>query len=134
MSSMKEDVTALAFIMLSSEMIQHLLSKVTPALYIDLFKMSRYLIGKGADVNCISGQGYSPLHQAALSDAPEIVKYCLSYSSRSLLFVSRMLLSYGADVNCQDEEMLTALHMAARDGYGECVWLLCKAGADVFAR
>merc|ERR1712098_1035659 len=79
----------------------------------------KYLIGKGADVNCISGQGYSCLHQAALSDVPEIIK---------------ILISHGANVNEVDEELLTPLHVAARDGYGECVMLLVKAGADVFAR
>ena len=35
-------------------------------------------------------------------------------------------------MNAQDEELLTPLHVAARDGYGECVLLLCKAGADVY--
>ena len=44
----------------------------------------------------------------------------------------RILLAHGADVNAQDEEELTPLHVAARDGYGECVLLLCKAGADVY--
>merc|ERR1719397_2487074 len=34
--------------------------------------------------------------------------------------------------NIQDEEELTPLHCAARDGYGECVWILCKAGADCY--
>ena len=46
--------------------------------------------------------------------------------------VCRILLAHGADVNAQDEEELTPLHVAARDGYGECVLLLCKAGADVY--
>lgn len=46
--------------------------------------------------------------------------------------VCRILLAHGADVNAQDEELLTPLHVAARDGYGECVLLLCKAGADVY--
>ena len=76
----------------------------------------RYLISKGADVNVYSGQGYTCLHQAALSDQPEIIS---------------LLISHGADVNAQDEEELSPLHVAARDGYGECVMLLVKAGADV---
>ena len=46
--------------------------------------------------------------------------------------VCRILLAHGADVNAQDDEELTPLHVAARDGYGECVLLLCKAGADVY--
>ena len=78
--------------------------------------MYRYLIGKGADVNVYSGQGYTCLHQAALSDQPEIIS---------------LLISHGADVNAQDEEELSPLHVAARDGYGECVMLLVKAGANV---
>ena len=36
------------------------------------------------------------------------------------------------DLMCQDDEELSPLHVAARDGYGECVLLLCKAGADVY--
>lgn len=36
--------------------------------------LARYLISKGADVNVYSGQGYTCLHQAALSDLPEIIK------------------------------------------------------------
>ena len=32
------------------------------------------LIGKGADVNIISGQGFSALHQAVMGDQPEIAK------------------------------------------------------------
>ena len=74
------------------------------------------MISKGADVNVYSGQGYTCLHQAALSDQPEIIS---------------LLISHGADVNAQDEEELSPLHVAARDGYGECVMLLVKAGADV---
>ena len=63
-----------------------------------------------------SGQGYTCLHQAALSDQPEIIS---------------LLISHGADVNAQDDEELSPLHVAARDGYGECVMLLVKAGANV---
>ena len=48
--------------------------------------------------------------------------------SATALCVLRILLAHGADVNAQDEEELTPLHVAARDGYGECVLLLCKAG------
>ena len=48
----------------------------------------------------------------------------------SFLIIS-LLISHGADVNAQDEEKLSPLHAAARDGYGECVMLLVKAGADV---
>ena len=37
-------------------------------------EMVEYLCSKGADVNVYSGQGYTCLHQAALSDLPEIIK------------------------------------------------------------
>ena len=49
-----------------------------------------------------------------------------------MMLMFRILLEHGADVNVQDEEELTPLHCAARDGYGECVMILCKAGADCY--
>ena len=64
-----------------------------------IFKISRLLLSKGANVNVISGQGYSCLHTAAMSDQAEICQ---------------TLILAGADVNVQDEEMLTPLHFAAR--------------------
>ena len=48
------------------------------------------------------------------------------------MMMFRILIDHGADVNVQDEEELTPLHCAARDGYGECVLILCKAGADCY--
>ena len=49
-----------------------------------------------------------------------------------MMMLFRILIDHGADVNVQDEEELTPLHCAARDGYGECVMILCKAGADCY--
>ena len=81
--------------------------------------LPRLLLSKGADVNMISGQGYSCLHTAVMGDQLEIVK---------------TLLLAGAEVNATDEELLTPLHFAARDGAGEIALVLVRAGANLTAR
>ena len=76
---------------------------------------------------CICSPGVVELVRSNL--APD---FPLFHVSATTPRVCRILLAHGADVNAQDEELLTPLHVAARDGYGECVLLLCKAGADVY--
>merc|ERR1712117_59424 len=81
-------------------------------------EVARLLVEKGADVNVLNEGGCygSSLHYSVYKNDVEFTKY---------------LIGNGADGNAQDDEELSPLHVAARDGYGECVMLLVKAGADV---
>merc|ERR1712158_256075 len=76
----------------------------------------KLILSKGADVNSISGQGYTPLHMAVINGHDALVP---------------ILIKGGADLNTADEESLTPLHMAARDGQGEVALMLVKAGENL---
>merc|ERR1712203_608826 len=78
----------------------------------------KLILSKGADVNSISGQGYTPLHMAVINGHDALVP---------------ILIKGGADLDTADEESLTPLHMAARDGQGEIALMLVKAGANLHA-
>merc|ERR1712147_468560 len=78
----------------------------------------KLILSKGADVNSISGQGYTPLHMAVINGHDALVP---------------IMIQGGADLNTADEESLTPLHMAARDGQGEIALMLVKAGANLHA-
>ena len=63
--------------------------------------------------------GSTPLHWAALHDAPASIQ---------------ALLAAGADVMVRDEHGLTPLHWAVRDGAAENIQALLAAGADAKAK
>jgi TPR repeat protein len=81
----------------------------------------KYLVEKkGADVNAIDDQGYTPLHAALFLEKYDIAKY---------------LVSAGADVNAKDDNNgFTPLHLAASDGNVEVAKQIVSAGADVNAK
>ena len=64
------------------------------------------------------GRGNTPLHQAALYNRLDIVKWCVEN---------------GCEVNMPGEHRYTALHFAAKYGYCELVAYLLDAGADAAA-
>ena len=74
--------------------------------------MVKSLIKKGADVDLVSGQGYSPLLLATSLDQTE---------------TAQLLLVTGADANQADFDEKTPLHLAAGSGFGKVLLLLhCK--------
>ncbi|KAK3867773.1 hypothetical protein Pcinc_026785 [Petrolisthes cinctipes] len=69
-------------------------------------------------VNTKDSDGYTPLHRAAYSDFPEIVK---------------LLLTAGASVTARTVDGWTALHSSCRWNHHECADLLLDAGSDINA-
>ena len=62
--------------------------------------------------------GYTPLHEAAASGRPEILKYLLDKSGN-------------VDVNCRTQTRgYTPLHLAASNGHDKCIRQLLLHGAD----
>ena len=101
-------------------------------------------------MNVYSGQGYTCLHQAALSDQPEIISLLISHGAdvnlglhelggSALLAAVRvnavrnveLLLDSGAEPNSVVLFSETPLHTAASMGYSACVQLLLKFGAGI---
>jgi ankyrin repeat protein len=74
------------------------------------------ILSKGADVNCITGQGYTVLHMVGSGSGARRYIYCLQAVINDHVSLVPVLLKAGADVNLADEESLTPLHMAARSG------------------
>ncbi|MCP4259034.1 MAG: hypothetical protein GY774_16235 [Planctomycetes bacterium] len=69
-----------------------------------------------SDVNCLDGNGYTPLHYAARNGQKQKVE---------------LLISKGADVNTKDRWDGTALYIAASQGHKHIVELLIDSGADL---
>jgi hypothetical protein len=74
------------------------------------------LVARGADINALDRQGWTPLSTAIRRQRKEIAKY---------------LIAQGADVTIPDRGGMTPLHMAAFKGDVELVGLLIEKGADV---
>ena len=74
------------------------------------------LLEKGADVNCASEYGITPLYIAAYNGDSEVVE---------------KLLEKGAEVNKADKDGATLLYIAARYGHLEVVKTLLEKGADL---
>lgn len=75
---------------------------------------AKSLIEKGANVNAMDKDGYTPLHLASINGHTEVVKY---------------LFENGANVNAKNSNGNTPLHYASMNGYKEVVELLLKNGA-----
>jgi ankyrin repeat protein len=78
-----------------------------------------FLLGMGAEVNCLNTNRQTPLHVSSFLGNAEITK---------------LLIEEGADVSLADYTMHTPLHYAARNGSGEVTELLLKSGAPLEAR
>ena len=76
------------------------------------------LVEAGADVNGLSPEGGSALHQAALSGNADLVRF---------------LLDIGADTEVRTLRGETALHWGSSNGSVDVVRILLKAGIDVNA-
>ncbi|XP_023275668.1 ankyrin repeat and protein kinase domain-containing protein 1 [Seriola lalandi dorsalis] len=79
----------------------------------------KQVLSLGAEVNCATARGYTPLIIAVLHRLHEII--CL-------------LLEYGAAATQEDEDQWTALHFAAQNGDNKTVSLLLDKGAVADAR
>ncbi|XP_029374134.1 ankyrin repeat and protein kinase domain-containing protein 1 [Echeneis naucrates] len=73
-----------------------------------------HVLSLGAEVNCVTASGYTPLIIAVLHRFHEIIS---------------MLLDHGASVSQGDEDQWTALHFAAQNGDCRTVRLLLDKGA-----
>jgi len=78
----------------------------------------KLLLDSGADIDCTTDDGWTPLVEAVLH-GPEL---------------TRLLLSRGANPNIASVHGYTALHRAAGHGNVEVVQLLLDAGADTSAQ
>jgi len=76
------------------------------------------LIASGADVNCRTNDGWTPLIEAAIHDSK----------------LTTLLLSHGADPNLATDHGYTPLHRAAGHGNESVVIELLDAGAAIDAR
>lgn len=76
----------------------------------------RYLAGRGVDVNCSAGGGWTPLMRAAATDQMEVLKY---------------LIGQGARVETKTIFGSSPLSSAAERGHIEVVRLLAAGGADL---
>ncbi|XP_076002680.1 ankyrin repeat and protein kinase domain-containing protein 1 [Genypterus blacodes] len=79
----------------------------------------QHVLSLGADVNCTTARGYTPLIIAVLHRLYDIIS---------------LLLDHGAATNLCDEDQWTALHFAAQSGDDRTVRLLLDKGAVVEAR
>ncbi|KAM3616486.1 uncharacterized protein V6R79_018906 [Siganus canaliculatus] len=79
----------------------------------------QHVLSLGADVNCTTPRGYTPLIIAVLHRLHDIVS---------------VLLEHGADATQGDEDQWTPLHFAAQNGDDRTARLLLDKGAAVYAR
>ena len=107
----------------------------------DIIKMA---LEKGAEVDCVDKDGFTPLESAALNGNTEAVQLLLQAGADvkpncSMLNASarsgnpdiiKMLLEKGAEVNCVDRDAFAPLEAAIFNGRVEAAQLLLQAGAD----
>lgn len=98
---------------------EDVLSGLSWALYKGYFKVAKFLIAIGADVNYGDKHGNSLLHWACQQELGKVVKF---------------LLENGADVNARNDLGETPLHVASYERNAKIVKLLLEAGADTTAK
>lgn len=76
----------------------------------------KYLAGRGVDLNCSAGGGWTPLLRASASDQMDVLKY---------------LVEHGAAVEVKTLFGATPLSSAAERGHGDVVRFLLVKGADL---
>jgi ankyrin repeat protein len=77
---------------------------------------TKFLLGKGADINKLSDQGYAPLHTAVRSRNSDLVK---------------LLLEHKADPNLNDSDGVAPLVHAVNRNHVPSIEALVAAGADI---
>jgi quinoprotein dehydrogenase-associated probable ABC transporter substrate-binding protein len=111
----------------------------------------RFLLGKGADVNKLNDQGYSPLHTAARNRASRLMELLLDNKAdpnlpdndgvsplvhainRNHVPSVQLLLAHGAAINAHDKKGYTPLEIAVGEDKLFAAKALIEAGADVNA-
>jgi quinoprotein dehydrogenase-associated probable ABC transporter substrate-binding protein len=111
----------------------------------------RYLVGHGAHVNAVDGEGYPPLVNAARFGFTTVATYLLEHKAdpnqpdRSgwtpLMYaawgdradLASILLAHGAELDAVEHEGLTALAIALQNAKAKAAQVLLDAGADVNA-
>lgn len=109
----------------------------------------RYLVGHGAHVNAVDGEGYPPLVNAARFGFTTVATYLLEHKAdpnqpdRSgwtpLMYaawgdradLASILLAHGAKLDAVEHEGLTALAIALQNAKAKAAQVLLDAGADV---
>lgn len=81
----------------------------------------RYYVTKGANVNCMNEQGYTPLHLAIMNIE----------DPKDRLATFKYLIEAGADPNIRNPDGYNILHLAVLEGDLVLVKLTHNGGADV---
>uniref|UniRef100_A0A3Q2EBP8 Ankyrin repeat and kinase domain containing 1 n=1 Tax=Cyprinodon variegatus TaxID=28743 RepID=A0A3Q2EBP8_CYPVA len=79
----------------------------------------KHVLSLGAEVNCTTARGYTPLIIAVLQRFSDIIS---------------LLLEHGADATQGDEDQWTPLHFAAQNGDDRTIRLLLEKGAEADAQ
>jgi len=75
----------------------------------------RSLLDRGANINAVGFDSYTPLHLASLNGDHQCIE---------------LLLDRHANINAVDRHNKTSLHWASSNGYYQCIELLIDRGAD----
>jgi len=106
-------------------------------------EIAKLLLERGADANARTGDGFTPLHLAALSfDATDNIEeyiYMKSFSSFcpfsfNAIQVAEFLIKWGANVNAKANDGSTPLEIALTKGKINMAALLVKCGARIDAQ